>query len=144
VLISLAAFLGWAYDGCCKLTFPDTLGATLLSGKMTATDSSDLQSWCEVPSIAHFCSLFRYSNHLGHCSCFERGYPYAIGIAIYIFLSPNLSGLGYFMGEIVSQTEVEVAFCFYARSRVPIKSYVHRMLCRMQITHFMPSFKVPA
>jgi hypothetical protein len=36
-----------------------------------------------------------------------------------LFLSPNLSGLGYFMGEIVSQTEV--AFCFYARSRVPIK-----------------------
>jgi hypothetical protein len=29
-----------------------------------------------------------------------------------------LSGLGYFMGEIVSRTEV--AFCFYARSRVPI------------------------
>jgi hypothetical protein len=36
-----------------------------------------------------------------------------------IFLLPNLCGLSYLMGEIVSRTEV--AFCFYARSRVPIK-----------------------
>merc|ERR1712244_123548 len=27
-------------------------------------DSSDLQSWCEVPSIAHFCSLFRQAFDL--------------------------------------------------------------------------------
>ena len=26
--------------------------------------SSDIQSWCEVPSIAHFCSLFRQAFDL--------------------------------------------------------------------------------
>ena len=27
-------------------------------------NSSDIQSWCEVPSIAHFCSLFRQAFDL--------------------------------------------------------------------------------
>lgn len=31
---------------------------------MDNLDSSDLQSWCEVPSIAHFCSLFRQAFDL--------------------------------------------------------------------------------
>ena len=28
------------------------------------TTSSDIQSWCEIPSIAHFCSLFRQAFDL--------------------------------------------------------------------------------
>ena len=30
----------------------------------TGNNSSDIQSWCEVPSIAHFCSLFRQAFDL--------------------------------------------------------------------------------
>ena len=30
----------------------------------TGNSNSDIQSWCEVPSIAHFCSLFRQAFDL--------------------------------------------------------------------------------
>lgn len=33
--------------------------STTSSSTSGSNDSADLQSWCEVPSIAHFCSLFR-------------------------------------------------------------------------------------
>jgi hypothetical protein len=33
-------------------------------GSATIINNSDIQSWCEVPSIAHFCSLFRQAFDL--------------------------------------------------------------------------------
>merc|ERR1712113_1137865 len=38
--------------------------STTSSSASGSVDSSDLQSWCEVPSIAHFCSLFRQAFDL--------------------------------------------------------------------------------
>ena len=34
------------------------------SSSTGGNNSSDIQSWCEVPSIAHFCSLFRQAFDL--------------------------------------------------------------------------------
>ena len=34
------------------------------SGGTGGNNSADIQSWCEVPSIAHFCSLFRQAFDL--------------------------------------------------------------------------------
>lgn len=34
------------------------------NGTVKSNNSSDIQSWCEVPSIAHFCSLFRQAFDL--------------------------------------------------------------------------------
>lgn len=34
------------------------------NGAVKSNSSSDIQSWCEVPSIAHFCSLFRQAFDL--------------------------------------------------------------------------------
>ena len=37
---------------------------SVAEGGATLTNNSDIQSWCEVPSIAHFCSLFRQAFDL--------------------------------------------------------------------------------